>query len=420
MQVELKYGRGSRLVSIPEGAEVAVLRPAPVPPLPDFEAALADALHEAGGIFNRPAPRSVAVCAPDSTRPFPSARALAVALKKIFSVWPALAVGSVTVIVGGGLHPPAKEKELAGILPPGFTGVQVIGHDAEASRMTDLGRTRRGTPVRVNTELAAAEFKVALGQVDPHQFVGFTGGAKAAAVGCAAAEMIESNHALMFKPGAEVGRLTGNPVREDLDEAGRIIGLDLAVNAVLGADHRPVAVFSGEPEDALRRAAKVCSDVYGIGIEEKFDAALISCGGHPKDGNLYQAQKGLNLASMAVKEGGLIAMLAECGEGVGDERYLEYVSRFATAREALEEFQRGPFRMGWHKSYLFGRTLTRYDVVVESVLDEPLLRRCHLPAGPVEGALSEFVRRFPGGKPRIAVVPNANTTYFYPATAAGK
>jgi nickel-dependent lactate racemase len=146
-------------------------------------------------------------------------------------------------------------------------------------------------------------------------------------------------------------------------------------------------------------------------LEEPFDLAVASCGGHPKDICLYQAQKGLNLCSHAVKPGGKIALFAACEEGVGDEVYYEYACRFESIEAALADFAELGFKMGAHKCYLFGKTLTRYEVVVESELDAGTLEKCHLRAGSVQEALDRWIAEFPG-RPRVAVVPSANTTYF--------
>jgi nickel-dependent lactate racemase len=70
----------------------------------------------------------------------------------------------------------------------------------------------------------------------------------------------------MFDENAQVGRLEGNPVREDLNEAGEIIGLDLAVNVVLDADKNIVRLLAGNPVDVLKEGAKTCAAVYGVAI----------------------------------------------------------------------------------------------------------------------------------------------------------
>ena len=115
--------------------------------------------------------------------------------------------------------------------------------------------------------------------------------------------------------------------------------------------------FAGDPKEAVLLAgAGVCATLYGVHISEKFDIVIASCGGHPKDITLYQAQKGLNLASHALKPGGQVLLLAACPQGVGDDVYFDYVSRFQTTQEVLDDFRRLGFKMGAHKAFLFART----------------------------------------------------------------
>jgi nickel-dependent lactate racemase len=130
---------------------------------------------------------------------------------------------------------------------------------------------------------------------------------------------------------------------------------------------------------------------------------------------LYQAQKGLAHAAQSVKPGGRILLLAACPQGVGDDVYLDYVSRFPTPQAALDDFKRLGFRMGAHKAYLFGRTLTAYEVAVASELDATTLSKCHLKSCDPQATLNRWVSES-STPPRVAVIPNANTTYFYSAS----
>jgi nickel-dependent lactate racemase len=320
---------------------------------------------------------------------------------------------SVTLFIGGGLHPPANATGIGRILPVGIVrGCRIVAHDAHMAAIRDYGVTSRGTPVRINAEFAEADLKIVIGQVDPHQFVGFTGGSKGVVIGCAAPETIEKNHSLMSHPNARVGQLKGNPVREDLTEAGEMVGIDLAVNFVLDADKKVVHLTAGIPSRVLESCAEVCAKVYGVAIGEKFDIVVASCGGHPKDICLYQAQKGLNLASHALKQGGHILLLAASPQGVGDDIYFDYVSQFTSPEEVIRDFKSSGFRMGAHKAYLFGRTLVNYDVAVFSDLDPGVLSKCHLRAANPASIIDEWVSGF-AGTPKVAIIPNANTTYFY-------
>jgi len=417
--VELKYGKGKIRVGIPATADVSILEPLRVPMLASVQTAVDSALSAPFGcpsleaIIDARRPRSIAIAVPDETRPAPLREVLPCLLSRIEAKLPGPLADHVTLFIGGGLHPPADAGAIERILPAGIAkGCRVVAHDARTAAMRSYGTTSRGTPVGINAAYADSDFKVVIGQVDPHQFVGFTGGAKGVVIGCAAPETIEKNHSLMSEPNAHVGQLKGNPVREDLTEAGEMIGIDLAVNFVLDTDKKAVHLSAGKPVQVLESCAEICAKVYGVAIEDKFDIVVASCGGYPKDICLYQAQKGLNLASQALKPGGRILLLAASPQGVGDDIYFDYVSQFTSPEEVIRDFKASGFRMGAHKAYLFGRTLVNFDVAVFSDLDPGILRKCHLRAADPASVIHEWVATF-SGTPRVAVIPNANTTYFY-------
>ena len=415
MRMELKYAHGYKAFDLPDGADVTVLRTRDMPVVPDVRQALYDALEkpaDSASPARMAPPESVAIAVPDETRPTPLKALLPPLLEYLFSVFASLGSKDVSIVVGGGLHAAADEGQLRRILPDEAFACRVVSHDAAASPMASYGTTSRGTPVEINAEYAAAGLKIVVGQVDPHQFVGFTGGCKGVAIGLASKAMIRHNHSLMSLPGACVGGISGNPVRQDIEEAGRMIGIDLAVNVVLNPDRRIVTLLAGTPDGVLRRGAEVAARVHGFSCPEPFDLVIASCGGNPKDICLYQAQKGLHLASRCAREGGKILLLAACGQGVGDSRYYEYVRRFSSPKAQLEEFEAQGFRMGAHKAFLFSRTVTRYDVTVVSELDEATLASCHLVKGSLQDTLDRWLAELPAHA-RIGVVPSANTTFFY-------
>ncbi|THB76149.1 MAG: nickel-dependent lactate racemase [Desulfobulbaceae bacterium] len=418
MEIELKYGEGTKEIAIPESADVVILEPNPVQPVDSVEQALKDAFSRIDEAATDLLPElqhngTVAIAIPDETRPLPVVTVLPLILDWLFDKIPDLQPERVTVVVGGGLHPPVDQETLERLVPPSIVkGCRVLAHDAINSPMVDYGTTDRGTPVQVNEAYAIADYKIVIGQIDPHQFVGFTGGSKGVVIGCGGEATIEHNHSLMFHDDARVGLLDRNPVREDLNEAGEKVGIDLSVNFVMAPNKDIVQVLVGKPMDTLRDGARTCADLYGVGIDEKFDIVVASCGGYPKDICLYQAQKGLNLASQAVEAGGNILLLAASPQGVGDDVYFDYVSQFTTPEEVLADFKKQGFRMGAHKAYLFGRTLSRFDVAVYSDLDPGVLKKCHLRSADPSEVIKEWFENFEG-QPKIGIIPNANTTYFY-------
>ncbi len=419
MKFDLKYGDGIKTVQIPDGADMTVLQPETTPILESLSTALSNALENPLGCcalskqLRQKEHPSIALAIPDDTLATPVKELVSIILAYIYRVFPDLNPAAITIVIGGGLHTPPDKNRQNRLIPPDIVrGCNIVVHDANNFVATDFGTTSRGTPVKINAAFAEADFKIVIGQIDPHQFVGFTGGAKAAAIGCASPESIKHNHSLMFKENARIGLLDGNPVREDLNEAGRMIGIDFAVNVVLNTDKKVVRILAGEPEAVLKQGAKTCAAVYGVKIKAKFDIVVASCGGNPKDIVLYQAQKGLKLSSHAVKKGGKILLLAACQHGIGDDIYFDYVCQFVTPEEVLINFKNLGFTMGAHKAYLFGRTLVDYDVAIFSDLDPAILGQCHLRAADPSKIISEWVEGFEG-TPKVAIIPYANTTYFY-------
>jgi lactate racemase len=417
MEIKLKYGKGVKTLRLPDQAEIHVMAPHDLPVLPDVESSLREALDNPLGtqsLDDRSKPRSVAIAVPDETRPVPLKTLLPVLLNRIFQAWPDIDPGAVTIVVGGGLHPAPDKNQMARILPEDLLGCSLVAHDALASPMTIYGTTSRGTPVEINAAIGEAELKIVVGMIDPHQYQGMTGGFKGVVIGCASKAMIERNHSLMSLNGAVAGNIQDNPVRQDLEEAGRMIGIDLAINVCLNSSQKVVAVIAGNPESVLRSGAGITQQLYGLPLGAPFEIVIAACGGYPKDICLYQAQKGLNTASQCTATGGRILLLAACDQGVGDQCYLDYVRKFTCPSSQMKEFEELGFRMGAHKAYLFSRTLTRFTVVVDSELDEQTLAHCHLTKGNAQETLDSWFEEIASERiPRVGVLPNANSSYFY-------
>jgi nickel-dependent lactate racemase len=416
MKTTLKYGQRQRNLVIPEKARVSVLSPLTVPVVENMEGAFEEAMDSprgGQGLETMDKPGSVAIAVPDETRPTPVKILLPLLLKRVYRTFPHLRPQQVTIVIGGGLHPPLDENGIRRVVPQSLApGCRVVSHDAVRSPMNDYGTTSRNTPVLINALFAEADLRLVMGNIDPHQFVGFTGGAKGAVIGCGSKSTIEANHGLMFNERARVATIEGNPVRLDIDEAGDLIGIHMATNVVLDASNRMANLLVGEPKAVYREGTRTCRALYGVPVREKFDIAVASCGGYPKDINLYQAQKGLAHAAQAVKPGGKILLMAACPQGIGDEAYFEYVSRFPTPEAVLEDFRRMGFKMGAHKAFLFSRTLVAFDVAIATDLQPGLLSKCHLrPCDPQE-TIEKWVDSS-SGSPRVGAIPNANTTYFY-------
>ena len=222
------------------------------------------------------APGSVAIAVPDPSRPIPFRAILTALLERLYRAYGHLRPEKHQHRHRGRpasaffFHPRPRRIGSDRIRPPvaGWSFMMpIIRHSWISAGPAAV------PPVLVNAAYGGADLKIVVGQIDPHQFVGFTGGAKGVVIGCASAKTIEHNHGMMDRDGTGAGRLFGNPVREDLNEAGRLVGVDFAVNAVVGPDKELVGLWAGDPEGVLLEGAKVCEKLYGVGIREPFDFA---------------------------------------------------------------------------------------------------------------------------------------------------
>ncbi|MDI6877973.1 MAG: nickel-dependent lactate racemase [Desulfitobacteriaceae bacterium] len=412
-KIEIAYGRGTQTCTIPDSVQCNYGKLKQVEPEQQAEDQVATALaHLVGNIYEdklRTA-KSVAIAISDITRPVPSR----VILEQLLPWLAEFGVSEdrITVLVGGGLHRPANSKDLKYILGEHLLSriTKIVAHDADNEDMlTFLGHSRMGTPVFVNKYFAEADYKIVTGMVDAHQFMGFTAGVKGAVIGLGGRPTITGNHAHLFEPGAELGRIEGNPARQDLEDIGRIIGVEMILNVVLNDKKQVINVVAGDPVTAHRKAVEVAKSVFGVKMAMA-DIVIASPGGFPKDINVYQAQKALTPAMQVVKQGGTIILVAECLEGTGEESFEEEMSLYKTPSGLVDSFKMKDFVIGPHKAYLWSRTLAKArTILVSEQINESLARTLMVEVKPgLQEAMNEVLNDF-NGSPKLAILPYANS-----------
>jgi nickel-dependent lactate racemase len=352
----------------------------------------------------------VAIALADKTRPVPHAELLRPLLAELCAL--GVAPERTTLIIGTGAHPPMAPDEFARVVPADIlSAYPVCCHDVDGrAGLVHLGETGRGTPVWANRRFVEADLRIVLGIVEPHQFMGFSGGAKGAAIGLAGRETIDRNHALMAEPGARLGCFDGNPARQDVEEIGRLAGIHCVLNAVLNDRLEIVTVLAGEPGAVMAAGIARVRALREVRVPVPFDLVIASAGGHPKDINLYQAQKALAHASLLARDGGTLILVAACPEGTGSPGYERWMAGMGSYEAVLERFQREGFRVGPHKAYLVARDAARVRVRLVSEMAPSLVRALLLtPAPSLDAAVAEALADLPPGG-RVAVMPSAVAT----------
>jgi nickel-dependent lactate racemase len=290
----------------------------------------------------------------------------------------------------------------------------VVSHDAELiDDLVELGATSRGTPVWAGRRFVEADLKIVVGTIEPHQFVGFSGGVKSAAIGLAGLATIDRNHTLMTHPDSRIGTYATNPARQDVEEIGRLIGVDLALNAILDSQREIVRALAGDPVAVMEAGTPLARQLGQVKVERTYPLVVASAGGHPKDINVYQAQKAVASAAGIVRPGGAIVLVAACPEGSGSRHYEDWVAERESHDDVIETFRREGFRIGPHKAFQIARDAVQARLLVCSEMPTELAQRLLLDSADdlqsaVDGVLSDLVAR-----ESIAVLPHASTTIPY-------
>jgi nickel-dependent lactate racemase len=272
-----------------------------------------------------------------------------------------------------------------------------------------MGVTRRGTPVDVTRVVAEADVRICLGNIEYHYFAGYSGGAKAIMPGVSTHDAIQCNHRMMTSQAACAGKLTGNPIREDIEEAGNICGIDFIVNVVLDEHKNIVHAVAGDVTKAHRAGCAYLDQMYRKPIAQKADIVLVSQGGAPKDANLYQTQKALDNAKHAVKDGGTIILIGACGEGLGSKKFEQWLTQADTAHDMVERIGK-EFELGGHKAAAIGMVLEFATIDLVSEMDDDFVRSIFMnPRSSAQEALDAAFDKY-GSDATVIAMPFGGAT----------
>ncbi len=348
----------------------------------------------------------VAILVSDVTRPTPTSKILPPLLEELY-------LGgakdeNITITFALGLHRLQTEEEcrqLAG--KEVFEKIRCIQHDRKRCR--HIGETSFGTPVEVFEEVVDSDVIISTGTLEFHYYAGYGGGGKSILPGVSSEKSILSYHGFYSKlfEGDPLSGRTDSPARQNIEEAARIAGLGFMLNVVLDSKKEIVAAVAGDFIEAHRKGTEIVDSMYKVPVEPA-DAVIVSCGGFPKDINLFQATKSLENAILAVKKGGSIVLVAECTEGIGDRVYEHWNKECKTPDEAIGKFRKC-FEFGGHKAAIVGKAAKNFKLYLISKLPDMESRSAFFtPVKNIEEALEKILSENPDA--RIHVMPNGGWT----------
>ena len=402
-EVRLPLGDGTVPVALPDCDVTAVERPGgeTVDPRAAADRAL-DAPH-GPPLSAVVAPEdTVAVVVTDVTRATPDD----VLLDALFARLPGeVTEERVSVVLGLGLHRPMTDAEIREGL--GEHARLAENHDPEAARQ--VGEVD-DVPVLLNPTVADADVVLATGMVEPHQYAGFSGGAKTVVVGAGGEPIIRYTHGpeMLSRDAVRLGRVEGNPFRDAVDRAGDIAGPDFCINVTKGPAGF-LGVAAGRPRDVVRDLAATAREALSVEVEGAYDAVLAGVGA-PKDANLYQTTRALTYLVLGdhnpVREGGRVVIPARLTEGAGEgrgERRFHDRLRGAESAAALYDEMREGYEPGAQRAFVVARALRACDAYVTNAEHPEVVAECLMHA---RGSVADAVE--PGSD--VLVVPDALNT----------
>jgi len=330
----------------------------------------------------------------DGTRPTPTAKVLD-ALSARFDLTKA------RYLVATGTHRAPTEEELRFIFGGHLDELRdrIHAHDSKKDRCVPLGVSQNGTEMEVNEMAVRADRLVIITSVEPHYFAGYTGGRKSFLPGVASYRSVEQNHRLAMRPEAKVLALEGNPVHEDMvDALTAVKGLNVfSVQVVMDRHQRVYRVASGDLFLAFEQAVEWANEMFVVDVEERADV-VITVASYPMDVDLYQSQKAIENAKLAVRDGGVVILVSKCREGIGGEAFYHQLSASRDPKRIMENLRK-EYKLGHHKAAKLAELMDRAELYAVTGLSCEALERINVtPFRSAQEALDHALATRPGGK----------------------
>lgn len=366
MRIEIPYERGEISLNIPDRNILDIISGGVDDLKPDEDKIISEALInpiESERLSEiAEGKKSACIIASDITRPCPSYKFLPQLIEELNKG--GIKNNDIKVVLGLGihrLHTEDEKRKLAGNYV--YENVKVI--DSDINRTGLIGHTSRGTPVEVFDEIADSDILIVTGNIEYHYFAGYSGGAKAIMPGVCSRSSIQLNHSMMLEEEAAAGNFSRNPVRQDIEEAGKLAGIDFIFNVILDDKKNIIAAVAGKNNEAYLEGIKKYDSIYKREVSEAADIVITSAGGYPKDINLYQSQKALENVKEITRENGTIILIASCNEGYGEDVFRQWMA-MCKDYETISKKIKEKFVLGGHKAVAVARLLTKARVLLYS------------------------------------------------------
>lgn len=401
--MKLKYGDTSFDLSLSGRARfLGEIAASPRVPEASAEDVVSAALDDCAAFIERFGPDdSVVIVTSDITRYTGSEIYLPLLVERLNRA--GVADRQIEIVIALGIHRKQTEAEHRKILGPLHGRIKVSDHECDdPGKLISLGKTSSGIEVEINRKVAAADRVILTGTIGFHYFAGFGGGRKSILPGVASRKSCMASHFAVLNPGegtgknprATTGNLEGNPVHRAMVDACAMVNPEFILNTVLGPDKRIIACFAGDWNEAFDAGRRFYAGQFSHPLAEKADLVVVSCGGFPKDINLIQSHKSMEYGCQALKDGGVMVLLAQCRDGYGNATFFDWF-RFRDL-PPFEARLRTHYEINGQTAYSLLAKAQRFRIILVSDLPPEEVRTMQMiPAKGLEKAMELAEEQLP-------------------------
>src|SRR5262245_43516917 len=174
----------------------------------------------------------------------------------------------VTLVFAPGTHGHRNVDEKIGPKLIGRVG-RYVKHRADVDAdLVFKGYTSRGNALWINRAVHEADVVIGFGEICPNTHGGWTGGGKIILPGVAGQATVEHNHRNIMLPGTPLGLADGNPLRQDMEEAAALGGLDFKIDVLVDSKERMVDIYAGDFRQEHRAALPKARQIWTTPMEK--------------------------------------------------------------------------------------------------------------------------------------------------------
>ncbi len=414
MKYSLPYGKEKIQFNIPENFSINVIKPKPFSIIENFYEKTYNALENPTNSLPLSdlikEKKSACIVVTDNTRQCPDKELLVPILQILESQ---IKKENISIVIASGMHKKMSYAEKIEKYGKEICeNYKIFDHDAKDNDILEnLGTTKIGNPIKISKIAANSDFLISLGVVEPHQFAGYSGGYKTVSIGLADDATISRMHStkIIKNSNIKVGQIDSNPIRDEIEEIGKKIGLNFIVNVILGESNELLAIEAGDPIVVHKNLIKRLKIIYEILLKKTYDVVI--CGiGHPKDSNLYQASRAASYLYFSnvpiVNEGGYIVIPAPCNEGaglgIGEQRFFSMLKNNSIDEILTTNIE---FKAGEQRSYFIAQVLKHCKIVIVGCKTPEIIKEAKMiPAKDMTEAFQLIQNDF--NSTEILLIPN--------------